>query len=110
MQNIDINDVSLKMVTAFQTVFKKKWPDIKEFAESEAKKFATNMAEIETWKMNNKITENQAKALSRLHQRSMKMVFTALKGISLTLAEDAINAALNVIRTTINTAIGWSII
>jgi hypothetical protein len=63
-----------------------------------------------TWKETGQITEEQAAALSRLYQRSMKMVLTALEGITLAMAEKAINAAIDAIRTAVNTAIGWTIL
>ena len=110
MSAIDIEDVVGKMLGAAQGVFEDKWPEVKNFAESETKKFAQNMADIEIWKARGEISEEQAKALSRLHQRSMKMVLTALEGISLAIAEKAINAALDVVRNIINTAIGWAVI
>jgi ABC-type taurine transport system substrate-binding protein len=110
MAKIDAEDIVKKMLTAAMGVFKEKWPEVQKFAESESKKFAQNMAEIALWKETKEITEEQAKALSRLHQRSMKMVFTALEGISLARAEKAITAALDAIRVTINTAIGWAIL
>ena len=110
MADIDVQDVPGKMLVAAKGVFKEKWPEVKNYAESEMEKFAKSMAEIEVWKARGEISEAQAAALSRLHQRSMKMVFTALEGISLAIAENAINAALDAVRVAINTAIGWAIV
>jgi len=62
------------------------------------------------WKTTGEITEEQARVLSRLHQRSMKMVLTALEGISLAMAEKAINSAIDVVRNVVNSAIGWDIL
>jgi hypothetical protein len=98
------------MLEAARGAFQDKWPEARNFAESETMKFVQHMAEIEVWKERGEITEEQALALSRLHQRSMKMVFTALEGISLAMAEKAINAAIDVVRGTINTAIGWAVL
>jgi hypothetical protein len=110
MSSIDIDTTVSQMLMAAKGVFAEKWPDVKRFAESESKKFIQNMAEIELWKSLGEITESEAKSLSKLHQRSMKMVFTALEGIGLAMAEKAINAALDIVRGVINTAIGWNII
>lgn len=110
MSSINIEETVGQMLEAAKGVFDEKWPDVKNFAESESKKFAQNMAEIELWKRTGEITESEAKSLSKLHQRSMKMVFTSLEGIGLAMAEKAINAALNVIKQVINTAIGWDVI
>jgi len=110
MITIDIENTVEEMLEAAKNVFDDKWLDVKRFAESESKKFITNMIEIQTWKENGEISEIEALSLSKLHQRSMKMVFTALEGIGLAMAEKAINAALDVVRTLVNTAIGWDVI
>lgn len=110
MTPINVNEVVRQMLAAAQGVFGEKWPEVQNFATSEAKKFAQSMADIQVWKGLHQITEEQAQSLSRLHQRSMKMVFTALEGISLAMAERAINAALDVVRNIINTAIGWRVV
>lgn len=110
MATMDVENIAKQMLEAAQNVFKEKWPEVRNFAESETKKFAQSMAEIASWKKTGEITEEQAKALSRLHQRSMKMVFTSLEGISPAMAEKAINAAIDAIRTAVNTAIGWAIL
>ena len=110
MTPINVNDVAQQMLVAVQGVLKDKWPEVQNFATSEAKKFAQSMADIQVWKGLHQITEEQAQSLSRLHQRSMKMVLTALEGISLAMAEKAINAALDVVRAVVNKAIGWQVI
>ena len=110
MAVIDVVDIGKKMVEAAKVVLKDKWPEARMFAESEAQKFAQNMAEIALWKEQKKITEEQAQALSRLHQRSMKMVLTAIEGISLAMAEKATNSAIEAIRGVVNAAIGWIVL
>lgn len=108
--SIDVEVLAEQMLEAAKGVFDKKWPEVRKFAENETKNFVNNMKEIALWKANNEITEDEAKSLVGLHKRSMKMVFTALEGISLAMAEKAINAAIDVIRQAINTAIGWAIL
>lgn len=110
MSDIDIENTAMQMLEAAKGVFDDKWPDVKNFAESETKKFVSNMADIQLWKAAGEISEAEAISLSKLHQRSMKMVFTALEGIGLAMVEKAINAALDVVRAIINTAIGWEVV
>ena len=110
MPSINVEETSSQMLAAAKAVFADKWPEVEKFAKSETKKFAQNMLEIQKWKHDNEITESEAKSLTKLHQRSMKMVFTALEGISLALAEKAINSALDVVRSAINSAIGWPVL
>ncbi len=107
---INTEDLAKDMLAAAKAVFSEKWPDVKKFAESESGKFAGSMAEIALWKTKNEISEDEASSLANLHKRSMKMVFTSLEGISLAVAEKAVNAAIDVIRDTVNKAIGWAIL
>jgi predicted Fe-S protein YdhL (DUF1289 family) len=110
MAGIDAENIAQQMITAAQAVLGEKWPEAKIFVESESRKFARNMAEIALWRSTAEITEEQAEVLSRLHQRSMKMVLTSLEGISLAMAEKAINSAIDVVRIAINSAIGWKVL
>ncbi len=110
MPSIDVEALAKQMLEAAKGVFDEKWPDVRQFAESESKKFMADMAEIELWKATKQIKEDEAASLANLHKRSMKMVFTALEGISLAMAEKAVNAMIDVIRTAVNTAIGWAIL
>jgi hypothetical protein len=110
MAAIDVESIARQMIDAAKAVLGEKWPEAKIFVESESRKFAQNMAEIALWRSTGEITEEQAEVLSRLHQRSMKMVLTSLEGISLAMAEKALNAGIAVVRTVVNRAIGWNIL
>ncbi|MFA8343685.1 MAG: hypothetical protein ACEPO8_12015 [Rhodothermaceae bacterium] len=109
MNDLEINDLIEKVTGAIQNVLGDNWQQAQDFAESEAKKFVQNIAEISMWKKTGKISEEQGIVLLRMHQRSMKMVLTALEGISLVLAERAINAAIKVIGDIVNGIIGWNL-
>jgi len=109
MNEQQVKDIIGKITNAVKVALGEKWDEAQDFAESESKKFAQNIAEIALWKETGKITEEQGKVLIRMHQRSMKMVLTALEGISLVLAEQAINAAIDAIGDIINGIIGWDL-
>ena len=104
-----VKDIVGKITDAVKVTLGEKWNEAQDFAESESKKFAQNIAEIAFWKETGKITEEQGKVLLRMHQRSMKMVLTALEGISLVLAEKAINKAIDAIGDLVNRIIGWDL-
>lgn len=110
MAKIDADKTAKKMIEAAHGVLAEHWQDVEKFAESESRKFMQHMAEIALWKEAGEITKDQAQALCALHQRSMKMVYTSLEGISLALAEKAVNAAIDVIRKTVNAAVGWAVL
>lgn len=109
MTEQDIKNITGEMIQAIKDSLGDKWDEARIFAESEAKKFALNIAEITLWKKTGKITEEQGKVLLRMHQRSIKMVLTALEGISLVLAERAINAAVAAVAGIVNRLIGWDL-
>jgi hypothetical protein len=109
MNEQDVKDIIGMISEAVKVALGDKWEEAKDFAESESKKFGQNIAEIALWKETGKITEEQGRVLLRMHQRSMKMVLTALEGISLVLAEKAINAAIDAISGIVNSLIGWDV-
>lgn len=111
MAELNIQELLEQMVDAAKETFDgETWQEASKFVQSESKKFAQNLAEIHKWKQEGSINEEQADALIRLHKRSMKMVLTASAGVGLILAEKAINAALDVIRETVNGVIGWDLL
>lgn len=110
MNEQNIKDITTRIADAVKVALGDKWEEAKVFAESESRKFAANIAEIALWKEMGAITEEQGRVLLRMHQRSMEMVITALEGISLVLAERAINAAIDAIAEIVNGLIGWELI
>lgn len=110
MNDQQTSEITSQIIASVKDVLGDKWNEAKDFAESESKKFAKSIAEIALWKETGKIEEDQAKVLLRMHQRSMKMVLTALEGISLVLAEKAINSVVDAIRGVVNGLIGWDVL
>lgn len=111
MSELNIQELLQNMVDAAKgTLDDEAWDKAGKFVKKESEKFLQDIAEIHKWKMEGSITEEQSDALLRLHKRSMKMVLTASAGISLIMAEKAINAALDVIRQTVNGIIGWDLL
>jgi len=109
MNEQEIKQVADTIVAAMQGALGDKWQEAALFAESEAAKFADGMAEIALWQTTGKITKEQGKVLRRMRERSIKMVLTALEGISLVMAERAVNAAIKAVGGMVNTMIGWKL-
>ncbi|MCK9372617.1 MAG: hypothetical protein M0P91_05425 [Sulfuricurvum sp.] len=110
MTNIDIQQVFTSMVEAASGVFDKKWPGIKDYAEAEFKKLAITFAQIETLKLSGQISEAEASVLLEMQKNTTRAVMLALEGMSLLLVEEAINAALAVVKDSINTVLGFALI
>ncbi len=98
------------MAAAFQGVFVKKWPEIKEYAETEAKKMAQSLVMIEVLSISGKINAAQAALHLEIQKNATRMVFLTLEGLGILTAEAAMNAALNVVKESVNTALGFSLI
>ena len=108
--NINVSDLSKKMLAASKTVLKDKWPDIKEYAESETKKLAQTVAMIQKLHLTGKITKKQAKLHLDIQKNSMRIVLLAIEGMGVLLVENAINAALSVVKDTVNSALNFKLL
>ena len=107
-----INTVELAadMLSAMKGVLSDKWPQIKEYGESEAQKLAHSLTQIHTMSLAGDIDEEEAVMQLRIQKNASETVLLTLTGLSALAAEQAINAALNVVRDTVNTALGFALI
>ena len=107
---IKVSDITGPMLDAAKPIFAKFWNDVKPYAEKEAKGFAQNLIMIEKLKLEGKITPEEAAIHIRIQKNSYFSVLTAIAGISAITAENALNAAIGVVRDTVNKAIGWPLL
>ena len=107
---IDISKLAEDMLNAAKGPLTKQWPDIKDYAETETKKIAESIAAIERMKLAGKITEEKARLQIDIQKNATRTVLLTVEGIGIVSAEQAINAALNVVRDTVNKAIGWTLL
>ena len=106
----DVGQIIGQMGAKAAQVFSSKWPDVRQYAEKEFADFANSVAMIDEMYSKGEITEERAQAHMRMQINSMIPVFIAIEGISLLMAEEAINAALSVVSGVINTAIGFKLL
>lgn len=107
MANINVQAVSIKMINAAKGVFDQKWPTVQGFAEAEFDKLARTFEQIVKLKISNQISEGEASVLFQMQKNTARCVMLTLEGMSLLLVEGAINAALAVVKDTVNTATGF---
>lgn len=107
---IDVSDIFQKMLQAAADSLEGKWPSIKDFAETEVKNLAETLALIVRLKTEGKITEEQAQLHLQIQKNTTRMVLLTAEGLALLAVEAAINAALNVVKETVNSAIGFALI
>ncbi|CAM4302713.1 hypothetical protein [Pseudoalteromonas byunsanensis] len=108
--SIDAGELAQSMLSAMKGVLSEKWPEIKEYAESEAKKLAESFVAIQTLKSAGKIDEEEAALHFSIQKNASRTVLLTIKGLSTLAAEQAINAALDVVKDTVNTAVGFTLI
>lgn len=105
--SLNASQLSRDMLTAFKGVLSDKWPAIKDYGEAESKKLAQTLVMIEALKFAGKINEEQAALHLDIQKNATRMVLLTLEGLGILMAEAAINAALNVVKDTVNTALGF---
>lgn len=107
---IDATKLAQDMLSAAKGVLTEKWPEIEDYAEMECKSFAENIAMIERMKLSGKITEEKARLHLEIQKNSARMVLLTVEGLGILAVEQAINAALGVIRDTVNSTLGWTLL
>lgn len=110
MSKLDINELVNNMFEAAVNSFKKDSINITKDAEIEFQALAKCILEIEKNKIAGKISEDNAKDLIDMQKEAIKTKLLKIEGLHLLACENAINAALGVVRRTVNVAIGWEIL
>ena len=106
MAELDVSKLATDMLGAAMKVLNQKWPEAAGYAESEFKKIAESIALIQRQCAAGKMTEEQARLHLELQRIASRNVLLTLEGLGLLTAEAAINAALQVVKVAVNTAIG----
>ncbi|MDP1895493.1 MAG: hypothetical protein Q8K87_15345 [Hydrogenophaga sp.] len=98
------------ILTALKGSLKEKWPDIKEYGEAESKKLAQALVMVEALKISGKINEEQAALHLEIQKNASRTVLLTIEGLGILAVEAALNAALNVVRDAVNTALGFALL
>lgn len=100
------------MLKAASGSIKKKWPAVRDYAESEFRKFLLQSDHIKKLKAEGKINQDEARFLMNLQANAMKAVLLTVEGLGMLAVEAAVNAAIDSIKDVINIAIGdgWKIL
>ena len=108
--SLDVGDLASKMLEAFKGKLSEQWPVVKDYAESESKKLAENFVMIEKLKLSGEITEEQAKLHHEIQRNASRSVLLTVEGLGLIAVEQAINAAMDVLRETVNGALDFALL
>ena len=107
---IDMHALAQQIGSVLVDRLKKDAPGIAEFARAEGAKIAQSIATIEGLALAKKITHEECKLHLRIQRNASRTILLTAKGLGLLTVENAINAALDVVKSTVNTAIGFSLI
>ncbi|HZT36010.1 MAG TPA: hypothetical protein VFA15_08820 [Nitrososphaera sp.] len=107
---IDVQSLASEMLGAALPILKKDADDAESFAKVEFTKIAQTIASIGGQLATNQITERQAVLLLNMQKLASQNVLLTLEGLGLLAVEAAINAALGVVRSTVNTAVGFALL
>jgi hypothetical protein len=110
MAEINFVEIGKNMLTAAKGELTSKWIEVKPYAEKEVKAFTENLKFITKLKAEGKINEKQALLYVDIQKSSMRIVLLTIEGLGIVSVENAINAAINSVKESVNTAIGWSIL
>ncbi len=108
--SIDVADTAAKILEAFKGQLTKKWPEVKDYARTEANNLAETLVNIEKQKSTGEMTDEQAKLELQIQKNACRTVFLAIKGLETIAVEQAINAALGILKESINTALKFPLI
>jgi len=110
MAKLDKEQIYQEMMEAVKVILKDHWQKAKPFAEKQIMLFTESLETIERLKDQEILTEEQAKLYIDIQRSSLRIALITVDGLQSLAVERAINTALNIVKKTINTAIGWKII
>ena len=108
--SLDVGELASKMFEAFKGKLSDKWPEVKDYAEAESKKLAENFVMIEKLRLTGEITEEQAKLHHEIQRNASRCVLLTVEGLGLVAVEQAINAAMEVLKETVNGALNFALL
>ncbi|HEY4930579.1 MAG TPA: hypothetical protein VII23_03325 [Terriglobales bacterium] len=108
--SLDAGALGSKMLAAALPILKKNAVDAESFASVEFKKIAQTMVSIEEMLAAGQINQQQAQLLLDMQKSASRSVLLTLKGLALLTAEEAINAALDIVKGVVNAAVKFPLI
>ena len=108
--SLDAGALGKQMLAAALPILKTHAVDAEGFASVEFKKIAQTIVSIQEMLLAGQINQQQADLLLDMQKSASRSVLLAVKGLALLTAEEAINAALDVVRGVVNAAVKFPLI
>lgn len=107
MTEINVPELVKQMLEAAQGALDNKWPEAREYAASEFQKIGDSIVFIQKEVKAHRMTEDRARMHLEIQKNAGRMVLLTLEGLGILAVEAAINAALAVVKETVNTALDF---
>jgi hypothetical protein len=107
---LDVGTLATQMLSAALPILKKDAQDAESFAKTEFTKIAQTIVSIGEQIASGQINQQQASLLLDMQTNASRCVLLTLQGLALLAVEEAINAALGVVKTAVNAAVGFALI
>ncbi|SRR5579871_226587 len=107
---LDVGTLATQMLGAALPILKKNAQDAESFAKTEFTKIAQTIVSIGEQVASGQINQQQAGLLLDMQTSASRNVLLTLQGLALLTVEEAINGALSVVKTAVNTALGFALI
>lgn len=107
---LDVGTLANNMLAAALPMLKKGAQDAESFAKTEFAKIAQTIVSIGEQVAAGQINQQQAGLLLDMQTSASRNVLLCLEGLALLAVEEAINAALAVVKTAVNTALKFPLI
>lgn len=110
MPDLSVSDLLTDMLGAVKTSLGKDFSKAKDFAKPEFQRLAKSLVDIAKLVAQKKVNQQQARSLLEIHRNTTKVVLLTVEGLGIIAVENAINAAFDVIRTTVNKVVKFALI
>lgn len=110
MAKINFDELFAAMLAAFKKQLISEWPTIQSFATTALRKIAEDILAIEQMKNQHKISLEQAKLQINMQQDAAKATLLTVEGLSAVALQNALNAALDAVKDSVNTALHWALL
>ncbi|MBR8174863.1 hypothetical protein [Burkholderia ambifaria] len=107
---MDWGNVLNDMLAAAKKAAGNEWPTLSDYAQHEFQTLADIAARIKIRKDSGNLSEIDAEFMVGQYKAAAQSVLYAVQGMSKIVIQNAWNAAMDVLRTALNTATGWSLL
>lgn len=108
--SINVSQLTAQMVGAAKGELTDQWPEIKQYAEAEARKIAETIKMIAKLHAQGSISKKAARLHLRIQKNAAVTVLLTVEGLGILAVENAINAAVRAVKEAVNTALGFALL